>query len=365
MIGIILGTRPEIIKLFPLINLLEKKKTNFSIIHTGQHYSESLSNLFINQFKIPKQKLINLNVGSGTHGEQTATMMMKIDKYLSKNKNLKVLVVYGDTNSALAGSIVGSKIHKLKIIHLEAGLRSFDKDMPEEINRRLIDHCSDILFCPTEISKKYLLREGIKKEKIYCVGNTIVDTVFSRIVQKKLKNKYKSKNKINKKIVLTIHREENTQDLSNLKKIFKSVYKICEKFDLKVIFPAHPKTKKLLKHINYDSELISVVDPLNYVEFLYLIKNSKLIISDSGGIQEEACILKTPLITVRNSTERPETLKIGCNVLSKINDDRLFKDAKKILNKKIKWRNPYGDGKSSLKIYKIIKNIHKFNVERY
>ena len=358
---VILGTRPEIIKLYPLINLFEKQKIPFQILHTGQHYTKSLSEIFLKDLKIPKKKMINLKVGSGTHGLQTSIMISKIEKFIIKKKKIKNVIVYGDTNSALAGSIVASKFNKINLIHLEAGLRSFDKNMPEEINRRIIDHCSDLLFCPTEISKNYLIKEGINKKKIFNVGNTIVDAIFSKIVQEKIKKKnYKKRN-----ILLTIHREENTRNIYNLGKILKSIYKISNKFKFEVNFPAHPKTRKLLKLIKYDRKILKVVKPLNYFDFLGLLKSSVLIISDSGGVQEEACILKTPLITVRNSTERPETIQIGCNILSKIDDDRLFKDAQTLFNRKIKWRNPYGDGKSSVKILKILKNLKKKNVKIY
>lgn len=358
---IILGTRPEIIKLYPLINLFEKQKFLFQILHTGQHYTNSLSDVFIKDLQIPKKKIINLKVGSGSHGLQTSKMIYKIERFVVKNKLIRNIIVYGDTNSALAGSIVASKFEKINLIHLEAGLRSFDKYMPEEINRRVIDHCSDLLFCPTKISKNYLIREGISKKKIFNVGNTIVDAIFSKLVQYKIKKKNYKKNQI----LLTIHREENTKNVHNLEKIIKSIYKISKKFKLEVYFPAHPKTRKLLNLIKYDNNVLKVIKPLNYFDFLNLLKNSMLIISDSGGVQEEACILKTPLITVRNSTERPETIEIGCNILSKIDDDRIFKDAQILLSRKIKWRNPYGDGKSSLKILKILKNNSKINVKNY
>ena len=164
---------------------------------------------------------------------------------------------------------------------------------------------------------------------------------------------------------MTIHREENTKNTKNIKKLFQSVYKISKKYNLKVIFPIHPKTQRLIKSLIYNSDIIKIIDPLNYFDFLNLIAESKLVISDSGGVQEEACILKTPLITVRNSTERPETLMIGCNILSKIRKNRIFKDAQIILNRKINWSNPYGDGKSSHKILNIINTIKKKNVKYY
>ena len=358
---IILGTRPEIIKLYPLINLFNKKKTSYKILHTGQHYTKGLSEIFLRMFEIPKKKLHNLNIGSDSHGSQTSLMMNGIEKFLKKNKIIDNVIVYGDTNSALAGALVVSKLENVILTHIEAGLRSFDKNMPEEINRRLIDHCSDILFCPTKISKQYLIKEGLNKKKIFYVGNTIVDTIYSDKVTNSLNKANHKKNQL----VLTIHREENTKNIKNIKKLFQSVYKISKKYNLKVIFPIHPKTQRLIKSLRYNSDIIKIIDPLNYFDFLNLIAESKLVISDSGGVQEEACILKTPLITVRNSTERPETLMIGCNILSKIRKNRIFKDAQIILNRKINWSNPYGDVKSSHKILNIINTIKKKNVKYY
>ena len=362
MIVIILGTRPEIIKLFPLIELFSKKKISFKILHTGQHYTSKLSDTFIKQLKLPINKIINLEVGSGNHGNQTALMITKIEEYLTKNKKTKGVIVYGDTNSALAGSIASSKIPDIKLIHLEAGLRSFDKDMPEELNRRLIDHSSDLLLCPTSISKKYLLKEGIPSKKIFVTGNTISDAIKSKLTKKFLISKKKY---LDNYIVLTIHREENTRNVNNLKNILQSICKISVKKKFKVIFPTHPKTKKLLKKIKYNKNIINSVDPMDYFSFLNLLKNAKLIVSDSGGIQEESCILKVPLVTIRNSTERPETIAIGCNILSKINDKMIYKDAIRILNRNIKWKNPYGNGNASLKSYKIIKNFLKKNNAKF
>ena len=364
MISIVFGTRPEIVKLFPVINLFQKKKIKFNLIHTGQHYTDNLSKIFIDQLKIPKKKIINLNVGSNSHAKQTSIMTMEIEKYLYLNKNIKAIIVYGDTNSALAGALAAVKFDKIKLVHLEAGLRSFDKEMPEEINRRIIDHISDILLCPTELSKKFLSREGINKKKIFLIGNTIMDTIKSKIVQKNLIN-YSKKITTKRFGILTIHREENTKNFKNLKIILDSIIKFSKKNNLKFIFPAHPKTMKLLKKNNFQNEYIDLVSPMNYFNFLAHLKASKIAISDSGGIQEEACILRIPLVTVRNSTERQETIKIGSNILCKLHENDLFSSANKILKKKIKWRNPYGSGNSSVNVYKIILRFLKLNDKKF
>jgi UDP-N-acetylglucosamine 2-epimerase (non-hydrolysing) len=362
MLIIVLGTRPEIIKLFPIIKVFLEKKISFKVIHTGQHYSSKLSDTFIKQLKLPTDKIINLNVGSANHGSQTALMIIRIEKYIKKYKKIKGVIVYGDTNSALAGALVASKIPSIKLIHLEAGLRSFDKSMPEELNRRLIDHSSDLLLCPTLISKKYLLKEGIPSKKIFVTGNTVSDAIKSDLTQKNLNLK---NNNLKNYIVLTIHREENTLNENNLKKILEIMCKIYKKTKYRIIFPTHPKTKKILNKISYDKKKIESVEPMDYFNFLNLIRNSKLIVSDSGGVQEEACLLKVPLITIRNSTERPETLEIGCNILSKIQDKMVYKHAMKILNRKIKWKNPYGNGNAALKSYRVIKNFLNKNNAKY
>jgi len=356
MLSIVLGTRPEIIKLYPLINILKKKKYAFNIIHTGQHYSNNLNNIFLTQFKIPKEKIIYLKVGSLPHGEQTGVMTTKIENYLNKNKNIKAVLVYGDTNSALAASLASCKFYNIKLIHLEAGLRSFDKYMPEEMNRRLIDHVSDLLLCPTKISKNYLIKEGINSNKIFITGNTIVDSIKCIFSNSKIKtSKYKKKNQY---IILTIHREENTLDINQLKMILNSLGKIANEFNYQVIFPCHPKTKKLVELINIkDIYNIKIINPLDYISFLKLMKNAMIIVSDSGGIQEEACILKVPLITIRKSTERPETLIMKCNILSVPKHNVLRNNLIKMLRQKIKWINPYGKGNASLISFNIIKKF--------
>jgi UDP-N-acetylglucosamine 2-epimerase (non-hydrolysing) len=364
MLSIVLGTRPEIIKLFPLIKILNYYKYKFNIIHTGQHYTESLNEIFIKQFQIPRDKIKYLKVGSHSHGKQTSLITIQIEKYLQKNRDIKALLVYGDTNSALAATLAACKFYHLRIIHLEAGLRSFDKYMPEEINRRLIDHSSDLLLCPTNISKNYLISEGINKNKIFIVGNTIVDSIKSKIVQNKIYNR--NSKSLGRYIILTIHREENTLDINQLKLIINSLLKIAKEFNCKIIFPCHPKTRKLVNKINIKkNNIIQIIDSLDYISFLRLIKNAKIIVSDSGGIQEEACILRVPLITIRNSTERPETLIMKCNVLSTAKYQTLRKNFLRMQKQKIMWINPYGKGNASLKSFNIIKKFLNKNDPKF
>ncbi len=360
MIAIVIGTRPELIKIFPLVNYLKKKKGNFKIIHTGQHYSKNLNNIFLSDF-INLKPDYNLKVGSKPQSEQTALMMIGIEKILKK-KLFESLIVYGDTNTALAGALVASKFKNISLIHLEAGLRSFEIKMPEETNRKAIDHISDILITTTKLAKKFLIKEGINSKNIFYSGNTIVDAI--KYSSDKLKNNSNLLNNLNlitkKYFLLTLHRQENVENKKKFLKIINSLNKVISKFDMDIIFPAHPRTKKFINSLKIKlNKRIKIIEPLNYINFLTLIKNSKLIITDSGGIQEESCVMKVPSITLRTSTERQETILIGTNILSEYDSKNLLKNINKILNRKIYWRSPYGNGKASIKIYKILKKLKK------
>ena len=357
-ISIILGTRPEIIKLSPIIRILEKTSEDWHIIHTNQHYSENMDKIFFKELNLPNPKY-NLNIGSGTHGEQTGKMLIKIEKVLLK-ENPDVIVVQGDTNTVLAGALVASKL-KIDIAHVEAGLRSFDRTMPEEINRVLTDHLSSYLFAPTEIAKNNLIREGINKEKIFVVGNTIVDATLQnlKIAEKNIDVKDFLNGIDNAYFLLTLHRAENVDNKNRLKEIIDALFEMIEIYKKPIIFPIHPRTKKRLKEFNLFERLksnknIEIIEPVGYLEFLMLEKNAELILTDSGGVQEEACILKVPCITLRNNTERPETVEVGANILVGSDKNRLIEAVEIMLKKDKKWENPYGDGKSGERIVKIL-----------
>ncbi len=360
MIAIVIGTRPELIKIFPLVNYFKKKNVKFKIIHTGQHYSKNLNDIFLSDFVnlVPD---FNLKVGSRPHSEQTGLMMIGIEKIVKKNF-FKSLIVYGDTNTALAGALVASKVKNLCLVHLEAGLRSFEIKMPEETNRKAIDHISDVLITTTKLAKKFLLKEGIKRKNIFYSGNTIVDAI--RYSSERIKKNYSFLNKLNLRykeyFLLTLHRQENVENKKKFLNIINSLNKVISKFNIDILFPAHPRTKKLINTLKIKlNKRIKIIEPLNYINFLTLIKNSRLIITDSGGIQEESCVMKVPSITLRTSTERQETIMIGSNILSEYDSKNLLKNINKIFNKKINWKSPYGNGKASSKIYKILKNLKK------
>ena len=331
MISVVLGTRPEIVKMAPIIKELKKRDIDYFVIHTGQHYSYNLDKVFFENFDLEKPRY-NLEVGSGTHGKQTGEILKRIERVLIDEKP-EIVLVEGDTNTVLASALAASKLH-IKVGHVEAGLRSFWKWMPEEINRVLTDHISDLLFAPTEIARNNLLNEGIR-EGVYIVGNTIVDSLKLKKIEKIEKDF----------ILLTLHREENADNPEKLKSIIKGTEMISEYFDTPVIYPIHPRTKKNLKKfgIEINKKFIKLVDPLNYFKFLSYLKSCKFVLTDSGGVQEEACILKIPCITLRDNTERPETINIGANILAGSNPKKILESAVKMSKANKKWENPYGE----------------------
>ncbi|WP_423792269.1 non-hydrolyzing UDP-N-acetylglucosamine 2-epimerase [Methanocaldococcus indicus] len=350
MITIVLGTRPEIIKLSPIIRELMDKEIDFRIIHTNQHYSKNMDKIFFEELNLPKPDY-NLNVGSGTHGEQTGKMIMNIEKVLLKEKP-NIVIVQGDTNTTLAGALAASKL-KIKVAHVEAGLRSFDRNMPEEINRVLTDHISDYLFAPTEIAKNNLINEGINENKIFVVGNTIVDATLQNLTIAEEKYKIEDKDYF----LLTLHRAENVDNKKRLQNIINGINEVIEIYNKEIIFPVHPRTLKRLKEFNLLDKLnknINIIDPIGYLKFLLLEKYAKLILTDSGGVQEEACILKVPCITLRDNTERPETVEVGANMLVGDSKEKLINSINIMLKKEKNWKNPFGDGKSAKKIIKIL-----------
>ena len=331
MISVVLGTRPEIVKMAPIIKELKKRDIDYFVIHTGQHYSYNLDKVFFENFDLEKPRY-NLEVGSGTHGKQTGEILKRIERVLIDEKP-EIVLVEGDTNTVLASALAASKLH-IKVGHVEAGLRSFWKWMPEEINRVLTDHISDLLFAPTEIARNNLLNEGIR-EGVYIVGNTIVDSLKLKKIEKIEKDF----------ILLTLHREENADNPEKLKSIIKGTEMISEYFDTPVIYPIHPRTEKNLKKfgIEINEKFIKLVDPLNYFKFLSYLKSCKFVLTDSGGVQEEACILKIPCVTLRDNTERPETINIGANILAGSNPKKILESAVKMSKANKKWENPYGE----------------------
>ena len=353
MISIVLGTRPEIIKMSPVIRECEEKGLDYFILHTGQHYSYEMDRVFFDELELPQPKY-NLDVGSGTHAEQTGRIMIGVEKVLMKERP-DIVLVQGDTNTTLSGALAAAKL-QIKVGHVEAGLRSFDRRMPEEINRVLTDHISDYLFAPTEKARQNLLREGLDGSRIYVTGNTIVDAVYQNLeIAKKKVNVLKDLGlKSEGYFLVTAHRQENVDVKERLKGILKGLELIRQEFSMPVVFPMHPRTRRRIREFGLSLDGIEVINPLGFLEFLQLEANARLVLTDSGGVQEETCILKVPCVTLRDNTERPETIEVGANMLAGTDPEKILGCSKIMLNRGRNWENPFGDGKAGKRIVGII-----------
>jgi len=364
-IAIVLGTRPEIIKMSPVIRALDKynslitdhrSRITYFILHTGQHYSYNLDKVFFEQLELPQPKY-NLEVGSGTHAEETGKMLIGIEKVLLEEKP-DVVLVEGDTNSVLAGALAAAKLH-IKVGHVEAGLRSYDRRMPEELNRILTDHLSDFLFAPTENARDNLLKEGIPEEKIFVTGNTIVDAVSQNLEMAKEKQPIIELNKFDNPgtrnyFLVTLHRQENVDVKVRFEGIIEGLELVAREFGLPVVYPIHPRARKMMMEFGLKANGIELIEPLDYLSFLRLESDARLVLTDSGGVQEESCILGVPCVTLRDNTERPETLEVGSNVLAGTEPERIFEGVRLMLNKENNWNNPFGDGKAGERIVGIL-----------
>jgi len=359
---LILGTRPQIIKSAPVIfEAKENKQIQLEIIHTGQHYDYEMTKIFFEEFDL-QDPLVNLNVGSGSHAWQTAKMMIRLEKVLSK-RDVDLVIVPGDTNSTLAGALTASKLH-IPVAHIEAGARSYDLGMPEEINRRLTDHCSTLLFAPTENCVKNLQSEGVPEKRIYLTGDTMYDELLlqlpsadnTRILQD-------LRLEPGGYALLTIHRAENVDDPLNLRSIIEAIMQLKS---IKIVFPIHPRTQKQIRRYKLDKKLvrqehIELIKPVSYREMIKLIKEAKFLMTDSGGMQKEAFWLHTPCITLRKNTEWIETIQLGANFLTGVDKHKILEKAKEMLDNEEDIRerlkrlpNPFGDGEASRKIITII-----------
>lgn len=355
-IAIIVGTRPEIIKMSPIIRECQRLNLEYVLLHTGQHYSYAMDGVFFEQLQLP-QPHYNLNVGSGSHAEQTGRLLMGIEPVLQKEQP-DIVLVQGDTNTVLAGALAAAKLH-IKIGHVEAGLRSYDKRMPEEINRVLTDHCSDLLFAPTEQARHILLEERISSDQIFLTGNTIVDAVF-HTVQLAEKHAHVFDDLGLKKqeyFLVTMHRQENVDDQARLQSILKGLRDLNKKYNLPVIYPIHPRSCKKIQEFGLDTAGMTLVEPMDFLGFLNLEQHARVVLTDSGGVQEETCILGTPCVTLRGNTERPETLAVGANVLAGAYPENIVECASVMFTKKKDWGNPFGDGTSGKKIIDILRSI--------
>jgi UDP-N-acetylglucosamine 2-epimerase (non-hydrolysing) len=356
-IFIIGGARPNFMKIAPLIKELQKQKIVFKLIHTGQHYDYNMSKIFFDNLGISEPDYY-LNVGSGSHAFQTAKIMIEFEKVILRDKP-KLIIVVGDVNSTIACALVAKKL-LIEIAHIEAGLRSFDKKMPEEINRKLTDQIADYLFVTEESGLINLRNEGIDLNKVFFVGNIMIDNLLNNLDLARESNYYKELDLIRGSYALiTIHRPSNVDSMEDLERVIETLNYIQSR--IKIVFPIHPRTQKNLKYFNLDDKIdkpnIILTEPLGYLEFLNLMMNAKFVLTDSGGIQEEASYLKIPILTLRKNTERPVTIEKGTNTL--IGDD--FKKLKKYVDKILSnsYKNGQNiekwDGKTSQRIVEIIK----------
>ncbi len=356
-IDLIAGARPNFVKIAAIIHAFNKSDHHFEyrLIHTGQHYDESLSGGFFKDLKIPNPN-INLDVGSGSQAVQTGAIMMAYEQVLIKEKPWLCMVV-GDVTSSMACAITAKKM-QVKVAHVEAGLRSFDWSMPEEINRVLIDSISDYCFTTTLEAKHLLIETGRKEDQTYFVGNTMIDTLLN------FKNKFRKpliwdelKLTEGNFIILTLHRPGNVDEIEKLEVTIKTI--LIHSQDLPVIFPVHPRTAKILNPNIWKNKNLHVIEPLSYLEFNFLVNRAKAVITDSGGITEETTVLGVPCLTLRNNTERPETINQGTNELIGTDPAAIAPAMKKLFNGKWKKGNipDLWDGKTGERIINILSHL--------
>jgi len=346
---IVVGARPNFVKIAPLMEEFKKyRQIKPILVHTGQHYDYEMSQIFFRDFNIPKPKY-NLGVGSGSHAWQTAKVIEKLESVILKEKPNLVIVV-GDVNSTLAGALTAVKLD-IPIAHIEAGLRSFDTAMPEEINRVLADHISDFLFCSTKTAVDNLKKEGVERG-VYNVGDIMYDTFLKGIKIAKRKSSTLKRLGLEPKsyLLLTLHRPANVDNPEKLRNILKAIQESSEK----VVFPVHPRTKKQFKKLKIRKfENLKIINPVGYIDMLVLEKNAKKILTDSGGIQKEAYWLKVPCITLRRETEWIETVKGGWNILTGASENKILK-AIKNFNPQKAQKNYFGKGDTAKRIMIII-----------
>lgn len=315
-ITIIAGARPNFMKIAPIIHAIEQAQKGganlgYRLVHTGQHYDRNMSDTFFEELGIP-QPDVNLGIGGGTQAEQTAGIMVAFEKELMAHPS-DLVVVVGDVTSTMACSIVAKKLC-VKVAHVEAGIRSGDLTMPEEINRIVTDALADLFFTTSEVANNHLRHAGVKEENIHFVGNVMIDTLLANMGRLRKPEVYDQLGlQAGRYVVLTMHRPANVDEAGKLKRTLDEIVNHVE--GLPVVFPIHPRTAKIFKELGIEAENLHVVDPMGYLEFNYLVKHSKAVVTDSGGITEETTVMGIPCITLRDSTERPETCTVGTNEL--------------------------------------------------
>ena len=357
-----MGTRPEIIKLAPVVRECMARRIPYFVIHTGQHYDYAMDKIFFDDLNIPTN-VINLHVGSGSHGETIGKMIPAIERII-KERRPDVMLVQGDTNSALAGALAAVKIH-IPVGHIEAGLRSCDRLQPEEYNRRAIDHISTYLFAPTRRAEENLHREGIRTNsnfgyRVYVTGNTIVDATSQALAIGQRKSRILSLHKLSPKgyLLLTLHREENVESKDILRNLLEGSIAVARISVLPLLIPLHPRTKRNVEKFGLGplltDENVILIEPLGYLDFLMLEANAILVLSDSGGVTEECCILQVPSVSLRNHSDRPETIEIGASMLAGVTKEGILEAAQTMMEKTHDWQHPFGERGASKKIIDIL-----------
>lgn len=355
---LVVGARPNFMKIAPLL----REMTPFPqlqplVVHTGQHYDEKMSQVFFDDLKLPRPD-INLEVGSGSHAQQTAQVMLRFEPVVLEQRPGMVLVV-GDVNSTAACSLVAAKLH-VPVAHVEAGLRSGDRDMPEEINRLVTDVLSDLLFTPTEASTENLRKEGIPERKIFFTGNVMVDSLLSAVDLARTRHTWENWGLIEKGYgVMTLHRPANVDIVDNLRSLLETILEIASQ--VPVLFPVHPRTRLRITETGLDelikrSQNLILVDPQGYLDFLCLLSGARLVLSDSGSIQAETTVLGVPNLCLRDTTEWPETLTQGTNVLVGSNPEKILSEASRILGTYLPKpsRPPLWDGLAARRIVDVL-----------
>jgi UDP-N-acetylglucosamine 2-epimerase (non-hydrolysing) len=358
-VAVIMGTRPGIIKMAPLVKELTRRGIINFIIHTGQHYSENMDSTFFNALELPSPLArVDDTKNRFSHAEQTAEMMVGVERILIETKP-RIVLVCGDANTNLAAGLAARKIGII-LGHVESGLRSHDWSMPEEHNRIILDHISELLFAPTEEAVRNLVNDNVRG-MISLTGNTIVDATLQGVAlgEAKVDPLKEFQLERNKYILFTAHREENVDIEKRLRNIISGVNIVSEHVKMNALFLIHPRTRKMLeKYEMHDmlknSNHIISSEPLGYFETLVLIKNAAMVLTDSGGVQEEACVLQTPCVTLRDNTERPETISAGCNVIAGTEPADILDCSLKMLSVKRQWNIPFGNGNASVKITDIV-----------
>ena len=357
-ICVVVGTRPGIVKQSPLIRALAHRGAPFFVIHTGQHYSPEMDAQFFSDLELPEPEFKLTDLAScRTHGEQTAAMLKGVEAILMQTRPMLVLVG-GDANTNLAAALAARKLH-IAVGHVEAGLRSYDWRMPEEHNRVIIDHISEYLFVPTENARLNVQSEGIRG-RVFLVGNTIVDALrqHSSIAIRQSRILEHLKLESSGYLLLTVHREETTDLPELLENVIGVVESIAGESGMPVVFPAHPRTRKRLQQFGLYDHLrrtreVRLIDPVGYLDFIRLLGSAAVMLTDSGGVQQEACILNIPCVTLRENTEWVETLEIGANVLAGLDPARAARAVRRMLGSERRWIQPFGDGTTGKQIAEI------------